>query len=478
MSCDFHVSAYALLDGGVVKNVVINISQYTDSAHTVGPAPEAPTFAMASNNDDLQAVLLDVEEAIARIEVAASGAVSESTVEGIILQAELLLRDVIFIEDLLPPRDGEVLVDTVASIVGEVQHFVDHFHLQRTRQRGRPQIPIYEEQIRCLLELQFSTGQIASLLHVSTRTIRRRIIQYGLQEELSFSMIDDTSLDAITEQFIDTHPNSGQKSLAGFFRSNGLRVQRCRVRESLMRVDPRGVQTRFRQVLHRRRYNVCMPNSLWHIDGYHRLIRWRIVVHGGIDGYSRLPVYLRASTNNLATTVLHCFLGAVQQYGLPSRVRCDRGGENVRVSEFMLNHPQRGPGRRSCITGRSVHNQRIERLWRDVFQGCISLFYHLFYQLEDDGLLDPCNNTDLFALHYVFISRINHQLSIFRDLYSHHQLRTARNLTPLQLWIRGMTQESGDCAALQGALDDPFVRNYNVIVLFQCVVMSLLPSLC
>ena len=38
---------------------------------------------------------------------------------------------------------------------------------------------------------------------------------------------------------------------------------------------------------------------------------------------------------------------------------------NSLLSEFMLNHPDGGPGRGSCITGRSVHNQRIERLWRD-----------------------------------------------------------------------------------------------------------------
>ena len=85
------------------------------------------------------------------------------------------------------------------------------------------------------------------------------------------------------------------------------------------------------------------------------------------------------STNNNSETVLQCFLKAASAYGLPSRVCCDKGGENVKVSEYMLSHhPQRIPGHGSCITGHSVHNQRIERLWRDVFCGCVSLCYHIF----------------------------------------------------------------------------------------------------
>ena len=93
-----------------------------------------------------------------------------------------------------------------------------------------------------------------------------------------------------------------------------------------------------------------------------------MVTHGAVDGYSRIPVYLRCSNNNRAETVLTLFKEAVQEFGLPSRVRCDRGGENVDVSMFMLSHPLRGPDRGSVLVGRSVHNQRVERMWRDVFQ--------------------------------------------------------------------------------------------------------------
>lgn len=82
---------------------------------------------------------------------------------------------------------------------------------------------------------------------------------------------------------------------------------------------------------------------------------WRFIVHGGIDGFGRVIVYLSAATNNRASTVLESFIGAVQKFGLPSCVRSDKG-ENVDVALFMVQC--RGEDRNSHITGRSVHNQR------------------------------------------------------------------------------------------------------------------------
>lgn len=85
---------------------------------------------------------------------------------------------------------------------------------------------------------------------------------------------------------------------------------------------------------------------------------WIMVIHGGVNGFSRIPVFLKCSTNR-ATIVLEHFMQAIGTYGLPSSVCSDKGGENVDVSLFILSHPMRGPGRGSMITGKSVHNQRI-----------------------------------------------------------------------------------------------------------------------
>ena len=79
-------------------------------------------------------------------------------------------------------------------------------------------------------------------------------------------------------------------------------------------------------------------------------------------GLSRLVVFLQASTNNRADSVLNLFMEAIQRCSLPSRVRSDRGLENIAVGRFMIE--ARGKNRGSIITGNSVHNQRIERLWQ------------------------------------------------------------------------------------------------------------------
>jgi hypothetical protein len=58
---------------------------------------------------------------------------------------------------------------------------------------------------------------------------------------------------------------------------------------------------------------------------------------------------IRASTNNRAHTVLGLFLDTVEMSGFPSRVRGDRGSENIEVSVCMILY--RGLNRGSFIWG-------------------------------------------------------------------------------------------------------------------------------
>ena len=120
--------------------------------------------------------------------------------------------------------------------------------------------------------------------------------------------------------------------------SLGLRIQRRRIREINARVDPQNTALRWGVVVSRRTYQVPWPDSLWHFDGHHSLIRWKIVIHGCIDGFSRRIIFRRSNSNNLAETVLDLFLAAVQRDGnlWLSRIRVDKGVENVLVCDAML----------------------------------------------------------------------------------------------------------------------------------------------
>ncbi len=195
----------------------------------------------------------------------------------------------------------------------------------------------------------------------------------------------------------------------------------------MVRVNPVGVSSRWSQhrAIHRRVYSVAHPNALWHIDGNHSLCRWGFYIHGGVDGYSRVITFLNCSLLNTAEAMVGVFVNACLTYGIPSRVRSDHGGENYLVAQFML--LVRGLNRGSHITGRSIHNQRIERMWRDVFSNCLSLY------LEDMRILNPDNVLHRLALQAVFQPRINHSLRAFQSAWNHHSLSSANGSTLQQL---------------------------------------------
>ena len=395
-----------------------------------------------------------IEESLTRVhQLAEEQICSEDSWEEVYIICERVINILMLVDEHLTEYDtsGELrekvnrCSDEIVQIVVEAANSMPQSH---SNPPGRPRLAIPADQLAFLLGCYFRQSDIAAMFKCSPRTIQRRIVEFGLEGHITYDCISDSELDEITSAYVARFPMAGAKSFCGFLQ---YKVHRQRARDSMARVDPIGVQARLRQTIRTRAYSVPMPNSVWHIDRYHKLIRWQIIIHGGIDGYSRLPVYLVASNNNRSDTVLKAFLRAVNSFGIPSRVRADKGTENVLVSLFMLCHPSRGPGRGSFITGRSIHNQRIERFWRDLFAGCVVYFYHLFRQLEDDSHLDPDNLVDIFCLHFCFLPIINHHLRVFFEFWSNHQMRTCENRSPLQLWIQGfMSRPEEDPSAVLG----------------------------
>ena len=173
-----------------------------------------------------------------------------------------------------------------------------------------------------------------------------------------------------------------------------------------------------------------------HIDSNHKLIAWRLVIHGSIDGASRAVIYVNVANNNRANTVLEFFKLGVDSFHLPSRVRRDRGMENVDVANYMI--ASRGTDRRSFIVGRSVHNQIIERLWGESNMVVANKFKTLFRYMEPEELLYHTSDLYLFALHCIDMSRVQQSLDEFQRQWNFHSLSSMGHRSPLALWSEGV----------------------------------------
>jgi len=133
------------------------------------------------------------------------------------------------------------------------------------------------------------------------------------------------------------------------------------------------------------------------------------------------------------------------------------------VAEYMLIH---GHKKNPMITGASVHNQRVERLWRDTYRCVLSVFYQIFYHLEENGFLDPTSELDLFCLHFVYMQKINDALKTFMAGWNNHALTTESNKTPIQLYTCGVLFGNTDSSPIPSdfSVDSEHLDFPNVMV--------------
>ncbi|KAJ6612180.1 hypothetical protein B0H10DRAFT_2053277 [Mycena sp. CBHHK59/15] len=123
---------------------------------------------------------------------------------------------------------------------------------------------------------------------------------------------------------------------------------------------------------------------------------------------------------------------AVGIFGWPSRGRGDFGKENNEMERLLIAHW--GLAHRAYLRGRSLHNIRIERLWRDIRKDTLEFFRQIFLYLAANDLLDMKNEVHRSCLYLVYQPRIQASLDRTRDAWNHHKIRTERNKTPVAIY--------------------------------------------
>ncbi|KAK7051234.1 hypothetical protein VNI00_004734 [Paramarasmius palmivorus] len=327
---------------------------------------------------------------------------------------------------------------------------------------GRPRKHIDPQLLSIAVNMR-QTKKLARILQVHTRTLRRRALEQNLVEPgepvyVEFvteeglvmrvyrsstgtvSDISDDQLDDSIRSIIQSFPSFGRRLIQGHLKFMGIHIPRSRVEASYARVVGLPLQSFGVRTIMRRIYTVPGPNSLWHHDGQHGLIKYKIVIHAFVDGFSRMVTGIKASTNNRADTVLDLFLEAIEVHGCPSRVRGDHGTENLRVAEFM--NTVKGPDRGSYLFGKSIHNIRIERLWRDVTLGFGAKWKYFFQELEQRHGLERTNSSHIWLLHHLYLKRINDDAVTWAEAWNRHKmsLRDQRSSTPTELFVFGMME--------------------------------------
>ncbi|KAK4700188.1 hypothetical protein P7C70_g6059, partial [Phenoliferia sp. Uapishka_3] len=311
----------------------------------------------------------------------------------------------------------------------------------RTGRRGRPRLDIpFDSVVSCRRNGSTWKRLRESAVPCSQSTLQRRRREYEASTgnlvvtKDPFTVISEADLDSLVRQLAHRFPFCGQRALASILMAeHQVRVRRQAFRESLKRVDGFGFATRAMSFIKRRAYHVRGPNALWHMDANMKLEFWGFVIHGCIDGYSRLITYLSVTNNKRSATITKLFQEAVALLGVPSRVRADEGMESRGVEIFM--EECRGEGR--FLKGRSIHNVRIERLWRDVRKDVTEKYRRIFALLEGLGVLRPDDRVHRAVLFLVFQPRIEADLRTMAEAWNTHKVRTAEHQTPEGMWDLG-----------------------------------------
>jgi len=184
-----------------------------------------------------------------------------------------------------------------------------------------------------------------------------------------------------------------------------VKVARARVWRVNRKLDPDGVEARKKRKFKRRDYANEGANDVWHLDGHEKLARnFKIWIHGAIDGFSRMILYLLVTTSKLPEVVFPAFYNAVQSFDFPRRIRTDKGHETAICVYAMRRHGLK------TIAGRSTQNTPIESLWSKL-KFLVDQFREALEKLVDSEVLDTSDGIALAAAHRTYVPLIQRALN-------------------------------------------------------------------
>jgi len=294
---------------------------------------------------------------------------------------------------------------------------------------GRPKKEIDEQEVRRLFGFGETRDAIASTLHIDVKTLRTFCKERNIRQKLAYAETEE-----YVRAFANEQPGIGMRCVHEFLNSDGKRVSRADCGQVLQEMDPDAVPARKHQRLKRRVYRSICSHHTWHMDGNLKLGPVAgIVIHGAIDGHSRTIVYMEASDNNRANTVLRLFNGAMLKHDTtPVQMVADRGNENLFVKrriDLLRGGPDTRPRPFAATT--SQRNQPIERSWVDTKQKVIFRYKTLFETWEHTIGYVRDNKIHRWVVQYLFIPLINMRLQQHVQYWNYHRIRTKSNMRPI-----------------------------------------------
>ena len=64
--------------------------------------------------------------------------------------------------------------------------------------------------------------------------------------------------------------------------------------------------------------------------------------------------------------------------------------------------------------------------------------------MEEESVLNPGCEVDLYCLHFFFLPMLNKALTEFKHSWNNHKLRTCKNKTPRQMFIQSIIEMKAD----------------------------------